>query len=335
MEPDIIYDELEDLGYEPTASTLIRATDGFVDIVEGTESANANFLLGMMYSSGVAPQVSGTEGFVSTISDSVKKAWEYVKRLFKSLYDSIFNRSAKAKIEEIDKIVKELDEAVKPKKDEKEITAVLNKVSYAIVKKEIQTAMITSVIEDAKKEENVAKKAALTDKVVAHFFDNGVAEIFKKRHIPRIEELIKDLEEKKDVLVKGAKDDKYDSKQKSQFESLSRSLVTVLNGTLKVVPAMRKVTSLSGAQEFIHAAQRAAQAMDNNVEDFRSHLRFLKERITKIENSVSKDDRAIVQTEIKQVTVVLVVTQNIVDSAELLIAYLLAASKDIGASIFK
>ena len=89
-----------DIMFEALADTL----DG-VGGTEGLALTEAQiYASGVLSANGVRP-VAGNEGFFSTIADGVKAGYDYIVKLFKSIYGFFFKRDAGEKIEDAKKEV--------------------------------------------------------------------------------------------------------------------------------------------------------------------------------------------------------------------------------------
>jgi len=115
---DIILTEEDGIGYAvPEASHVEDTMQGLVDTVDqinrgvaGVESLTSaqRYLQGALAASGAfsLTRVSGNEGFLATVADGVKKAYEYVVRMFKQLWAFFFKRDNKKKSDDAKEEVK-------------------------------------------------------------------------------------------------------------------------------------------------------------------------------------------------------------------------------------
>lgn len=93
-------------------------------MIEGNEhlaltdfQAYAGVVLGMNGSR------SGNEGFFSSIGDGLKAAWEYIKKIFKSIWQFFFGKDSEKELSDAEKEIKEISDKIKTLKKTKEPTA--------------------------------------------------------------------------------------------------------------------------------------------------------------------------------------------------------------------
>lgn len=93
-------------------------------MIEGNEhlaltdfQAYAGVVLGMNGSR------SGNEGFFSAIGDGLKAAWEYIKKIFKSIWQFFFGKDSEKELNDAEKEIKEISDKIKTLKKTKEPTA--------------------------------------------------------------------------------------------------------------------------------------------------------------------------------------------------------------------
>lgn len=67
--------------------------------------------------------VTGNEGFFSAIGDGLKAAWEYIKKIFKSIWQFFFGKDAEKELSDAEKEIKEISDKIKTLKKTKEPTA--------------------------------------------------------------------------------------------------------------------------------------------------------------------------------------------------------------------
>lgn len=116
---DIILDEEDGVGYDvPDVPHVNIVFDGINDTlanVEGTESLTQAqvYLQGVLSASGiVSNRVAGNEGFFTSVGSGLKSALDYVKKMFKSLWDFFFKRDAAALAEAAKKELGESKDAL-------------------------------------------------------------------------------------------------------------------------------------------------------------------------------------------------------------------------------
>lgn len=185
----------EDYG-TPDAEHVDLVFQGLVDTVSGNESMALTYpqqyLFATLQAAGVVNRqeaVTGCEGFVSKIGDAVTKAWEYIKGLFKKIFDFFFGGKAKKKeqavnaiLDEIDTELTKMEKAMSPNADGQTLSQALDHaiaMSIAAQKGEggnkEEVKRIHDQLQTAKKSDEPAKKAEAVKEAVKELPEHSEA----------------------------------------------------------------------------------------------------------------------------------------------------------------
>lgn len=136
MEPLDITQE-DDAGHDiPEAPHVEIMFDALNDTIAGNEGLTQaqHYALGVLSANGYrnVPAVAGNESFFGSISTGAKNAYDYIVKMFKSVWGFFFNRDAVKEADEAKNEIKQLDQeltdAVGGKSDE-QVQATLKKVA--------------------------------------------------------------------------------------------------------------------------------------------------------------------------------------------------------------
>ncbi|ASU03910.1 hypothetical protein JOAD_5 [Erwinia phage vB_EamM_Joad] len=98
----------------PDVEHVDTVMDGIIDTVTGTEGLThaQRYLAGALYASGAVSysQYHGSEGVMDTIKGGLKKAWDYVVKMFKQIWGFFFKSKGKQEAAEAKAAVKQLEE---------------------------------------------------------------------------------------------------------------------------------------------------------------------------------------------------------------------------------
>lgn len=103
----------------PESEHVENFFDGLLDSIGGNESMALTsaqvYVQGVLFADGTADRsnIAGNEGFFSTIGDGIKKAWDYVVKMFKSIWGFFF----KTEKEKLDAKVEKIKTDLKKKTD--------------------------------------------------------------------------------------------------------------------------------------------------------------------------------------------------------------------------
>jgi hypothetical protein len=117
-----IVDFADDYNEIPDPSHVEKVMTGFIDTVTGSEGMNLTaaqrYVHGVMYAAGLESgldEITGNEegGLFGTIGKGISKMWEYIQKMFKSLWEFLFGKPAAEKDAKIKATVAEAEVAVK------------------------------------------------------------------------------------------------------------------------------------------------------------------------------------------------------------------------------
>jgi len=175
-----IYDDIEDSFGLPDPEHVENAFQGMIDTIQGTESLTSSqrylhFCLGASGSVNLST-VMGNESFLGQVKDGLKKAWDYIVRMFKNIFNTVFRRNLESEGKALEEEVKQAKKAVgtinDPQVTTGNVTAYLNGIDKNI--KKFQTAQRTSMekrLEDVKAETDKNIQVAETKKLVKETFE--------------------------------------------------------------------------------------------------------------------------------------------------------------------
>lgn len=91
--------ELEVYEDMPEGAHIETMFNGLTDAVSGVESYNTRYAQGVLLACGMTSfrEVAGNEGFFSSIGDGIKKVFEYIVNMFKSIWNWITGGSSSSK----------------------------------------------------------------------------------------------------------------------------------------------------------------------------------------------------------------------------------------------
>lgn len=295
------------IGYEvpevPHIELVFQAVDDTLNDVAGQEGLLTNsqvYLQSILATNGVknTGSVTGNEGFFSSVGNGLKAALEYIKKMFKAIWDFFFNRDADKKIAdtktEVMDTSKKLDDAAaggtSPAQTEqllKDQISVLkiNGEGGGISIEELDALMTGA---EAAQKGSDADKKAMVKKITAELpklnqkarkklddqIDQSVAAIkaFLK--------LVKDTGEDKD-LTPGSR---------SVISNLKLEVKTQ-EEMLKVLEAGRGMNSVEDAKRVLSEFIKDIQEYEGYVKEFKGMRGSVQTQITKLEAAVASTDK--------------------------------------------
>jgi hypothetical protein len=252
----------------PEVSHVETMMDGILDSLKGTESLDLTYaqryVIGVLDSNDITrSSVTGTEGLLSDIGDGLAKVWEYVKKMFKAIWDFFFGKKNKEDSEAAKASVKSAEEAVKevesPQVTEENVKAVVsqvekkvNKLPESPKKKELQKK-----VETVKAAEPAKAKAAAPG-LIKEVYDADLADKPKLNEMAKkFKVLYEDLTARKDEYAKNEGDRKV----------LGHAIQTFLNGFTGLKEPRK---GLAETKAWITWAHRCLEATDNSLETIRA-----------------------------------------------------------------
>lgn len=247
----------------PEASHVESMLDGMLDSLQGTESldltAAQRYLISVLDSNDVTrSSVTGTEGLLSDIGDGLAKAWEFVKKMFTSIWDFFFGKKNKEDSEAAKASVKGAEEALKdvesPQVTEANVKAVVANVEKKVDKlpEGPKKKELKKKVADAKAAEPAKAKQAATA-LVKEVFDASLTDK------PRMNALTKEFNKLYEDLK--ARQEEY-KKGKGDRQSLGHAIEHFLNG----FSGMKEPTKgLAESKAWVAYAKRCLEATDNSL----------------------------------------------------------------------
>lgn len=271
--------------------------NGLYDRISGNETYASRYLGGVLWANEPSRMfVSGNEGFVDSVSDGVKKAWEYIKGMFKKIFDWLFGGSSKKKVETVKTEIKEAQETIKevqspPPMTLSEANAMVDKISEKVSgsaerKQHLRVILKANGIVSDKADPSKVKAVA---KEVFEL-QVGSQEIFTKSA-----EKMKGIRESLDKQLKEVQELKASGGNGEFSESVSRKVSAISLGTGPVLVGMKEVyelvknvTDASSAEKFLTKSTSCIQAISNNLETVKSAKTDIESFIKKVEGELQK-----------------------------------------------
>lgn len=309
MEEIILEDGAGD-GYDvpdvPHVEIIFDALNDTLADVNGSEGLTQaqSYLSGVLNASGVAnSRVTGNEGFFSSIGTGAKSAYEYIKKMFKSLWEFFFKRDAPKLAEDAKKEITEAQDALKALESggssEAEADKVLSKQISALKALGHQPDVEKSALDQILKEADEAHKGSFADKKKAI--------LMLSHEIPKLNKKAKkELSGKVDQLIAVLKSLKstVEEAQSDQAEAspLVKSLVEGIkagNSSTSLLTQLESIRDLSDVNkgksvltEMLKEIDLAA-GMNKMLKDHQSQVGS---EISKLESEISGDAAASEET---------------------------------------
>lgn len=172
---EIVLTEEDGIGYDvPEAEhieTVFQGLDDTLANINGTESLTSAqvYLQSVLGSSGtVRSSVAGNEGFFKSVGGGIKAAYDYIVKMFKSLWDFFFKRDAPKEVETAKAAVKQAQVDIKVldgTASEAEVDKALAKMTTAVKQLTHQEPDINkSALDQILKEADAAHKGTFAEK---------------------------------------------------------------------------------------------------------------------------------------------------------------------------
>lgn len=206
---EVILTEADGEGYAvPEISHVGLVLDGLDDTLDqvergvaGTESLTGaqEYLQASMNAAGMLSmrQVAGNEGFMASVGGGIKKAYEYVVKLFKSLWDFFFKRDNKKKAEEAKTALtdakKDFESIKVGGKTEAETDKMLASLKSAASSQEL--AVVSKALEEVSGKSHSEKQKILTDAMKKYAAASAKAKKVLTWKIDRLKAAIKGVQE--------------------------------------------------------------------------------------------------------------------------------------------
>lgn len=271
--------------------------NGLYDRISGNETYASRYLGGVLWANEPSNTfVSGNEGFADTVSDGVKKAWEYIKGMFKKIFDWVFGGSSKKKVEAVKTEVKEAQETIKEVQSPPEMTlaqanAMVEKISS---KTGQQAAQRKEELRNILKRNGVNVVPAASVKEVAKkvFEFNAEQSSSFDKQSKKLESLhagfLDQLEKIKKVESPAITPEGYGETISRKISALVQGSQPVLNGMVQAKKEVAGIKDLNSASTFLSHSSSFINAISNNLENIKSSKSDLEKKIHKLEEEMNK-----------------------------------------------
>jgi len=248
----------------PEVSHVEAVMDGMLDSLSGNESLDLTqaqrYLAGVLESADMVRwSVQGTEGFFSSIGDGLKAAWDYVMKMFKSVYDFFFGKKNKEDSDAAKSSVKDASSAIKevesPEVTEQNAQAVLKQVEKKIDKlpESAKKKELKKKVENAKADPAKAKAAA--PGLIKEVYDESMIDL------PRMNAVAKKFNQLYTDLLK-RKDEYKAHVGAGDRQVLGHALEQFLNGFTGLKEPRK---GLAESKAWLTWAGRCLEATDNSL----------------------------------------------------------------------
>lgn len=282
-----------DEGYVPEPEHVELVMDGFLDTVNGTEGLqpthSQRYLQGALYAAGEIRSigdVTGNEGFFSAIGDGAKKAWDYIVKMFKSIWDFFFKKDLKEKETKVDEAIQKVEDSIKTVDSSgrkviklksgwtlTEVKKKVDKLPDSPEKKAIEVK-IEAAVDKPKETQADLWEGMLPEVFKAALVDN--AKIKNAHH--KILDAVQRLQDKKVEL------DKHESDGQS---AVGLEIKQFLNGLIGLPDASREFKTLADAKAFIDKAKRCKVAMSTTLGGLKGDEREYRAKIDKAQKEIN------------------------------------------------
>ncbi|CAG27259.1 hypothetical protein PPEV_gp165 [Pseudomonas phage EL] len=278
----------------PEMEHIEQVLDGLSDTVMGTEgmdlTANQRYLQSVLHTAGYLTrnEVAGNEGFLSSIGEGIKKAWEYIKNLFKSIFGGLFKKNVKDKLDKVDESAKAAEKAIdavaSPKVTTTNVGPVLQEATQIANKIEDQSAKETVVKKlDDIKALPVEHQPEQVKKVIKEVFDSRIIHSSLMRsQVAKLEAAVGRLNERKAKYQKLA-DEGEDS---GVADGMVIGIQQYVNGLIGL-PKVTTIKDLNSAKEFVRKIGRCEEAMSNSWVSIFETRQALESKIAKVEGQIN------------------------------------------------
>ena len=279
-------DELDSV---PEPDHVAQVMDGFIDTVSGSESFTKaqHYLEAVLFSNGIIRHrdVGGTEGILGKVADGAKAAIEYIKKIFRSIWDFFFKREKKSMEDKVDKAIeeakKDLDAIDKSKVTPENVDSAIKKAATEVDK--LKDGPEKTKLKEKVKEAQESKDTSFKIKIATVI----PGEVFQAWRIPGIitatyEEQFAGALKKVEELLKKQKD----GGDPHQIAGDMQKIVTAAQAMPK---NGEKVNDIAGAEAYLNAAKKCSDDMCAGLENISRKEAEFKRVIEDLEKSMDKD----------------------------------------------
>lgn len=302
-------DELESV---PEPDHVEQIMDGFIDTVSGNEGfTKAQYYLeAVLHANGIISHrdVGGTEGILSKIGDGAKAVIEYIKKMFRAIWDFFFKSEKKELEKKVDKALddakKELDAMEKVKVTPENADAALKKADAAInkLKDGPEKTKLKEKVADAQESKDDNKKAQVGNILPGEIFEAWrISESILGAFDGKFKQSIKTLEEMRDK-----------EKARGGKNELSGEIQIILNGLIGLPEVAGKINDITSADAYITKARRCKEAMINNLTTIENQEATYKAAIAEVEETKGKDAAASLKESLVRITGIIAQVKDVI-----------------------
>lgn len=332
LDPGEVYQEI----HEPEHVALVL--EGFIDTVKqeisgvtGVESLTAaqHYLEGALRGSGSVSytSVTGNEGFLSSIKAGALKAWEYIKKMFQSIWNFFFGKANKEEEKKVsDQIAKAEDQlkaAESPKVTPANVEQVVKVTGNQIKKlpagsdKTKAESALDSIIADLKggksqpksgeaKDTKPTEAASKPTEAEVNKVIPEVVELVKttfsfsvlnsksiKSNTDRITKVLGDLETRKKQYQEQSTDTSYGEETRKAY----KVAVADVDGLLKIFASFdhdtSKIKDVAAAKHFVAEGKRVIEAITVTLNKVKEDSASVKSKMAVLNEKVkgTKDEK--------------------------------------------
>lgn len=303
-------DELDSV---PEPEHVEQVMNGFIDTVSGAEgfTQSQHYLEGVLFSNGIIRQhqVGGTEGILSSVADGAKAAIEYIKKMFRSIWDFFFKSEKKELEKKVDKALDDVEKSLKQMEKANSVTAenadaALKKADSAInkLKDGPEKTKLKEKVAEAQKSDDPKHKAQVGNIMPGEIFEAWrISEHILNAFDGKFKASIKTLEEMRDK-----------EKARGGKNELSIEIQTILNGLIGLPEVAGKIKDITSADAYITKARRCKEAMINNLTTIENQEATYKEMISEVETSKGKDAAASLKESLVRITGIIAQVKDVI-----------------------
>ena len=291
---NVILTEEDGVGYDvPEAEhieTVFQGLDDSLATINGNESLTSAqvYLQSVLSSSGlVRASVAGNEGFLKTVGNGIKSAYDYIVKMFKSLWDFFFKRDAPKEVEAAKAAVKQAQVDIKVldgTASEAEVDKALAKMTNTVKQLTHQEPDINkTVLDQILKEADAAHKGTFAEKkkavlMIAHELPKISKNARKKLDeaiseniavLKKVCEKIESLKDSKEVLVQKLG---HDFTQKGEELQKGIGILEKARNTSDVNEYKGVLTHFLSEIDAIDEGVKAMKAYETDVKEHISEL---------------------------------------------------------------
>jgi len=317
---------VEELESVPEPEHVEQVMDGLLDTVSGTEGfTKAQYYLeGVLYSNGMIRHrdVGGTEGILSKVGDGVKAAIEYVKKMFRSIWDFFF-KSEKKQIEE--NLGKELTTAFNSLEKTKNPIVTPANVNAALDKVEVKVNKLKDGPEKTKLKEKVKEaKESKDEGFKIKIVEVMPGEIFQAYKVPDI--ISEVYQAKFNVALEGLQALQDQHKDEGKQHVIIVETQKILNAGKALPKDANRVSTIEGAASYLKEAKKCADEICRSLDNLQRTESEFKTQIKNLDNAKSDEET---RKSVGAMKTSLMGISTLIHETKVLLRYLESVAKNI------